>query len=283
VITDARTGASGRAALIVGHPGHELRVYRWLELVQPTVYVLTDGSGHTGLSRLDSTSKVLSAAGATPGTLFGSFSDADLYAAMLAGDRACLCRVVHTLADALSRTNVDYVVADALEGFNPSHDLCRFLVNAAVALARQTTHRPLRNFDFLLEGSPNVCPDHLRAAAVTLELSDEELERKIAAAKGYAELRAETDWALARFGAAAFRTECLRPVIDTRQGIDEMEQEPPYYERYGEQQVAAGHYDRVIRYRAHVQPLVRSLWHDVGLNGDYTTVTIASATTGRSI
>jgi hypothetical protein len=280
---DAHAGARGKAALIVGHPGHELRVYRWLELAQPTVYVLTDGSGHTGRPRIESTRTVLATAGATAGTLFGSFSDADLYTAMLSGDRACLCRVIHTLAEALSRTGIDYVVADALEGFNPSHDLCRFLVNAAVALTRQSTQRALGNFDFLLEGSPSACPDHLRAEAVLLELTDADLERKIAAAKGYPELREETEGALARFGAAAFRTECLRPVIDARQGIDTMEEEPPYYERYGEQQVAAGHYDRVIRYRAHIQPLVRSLWHEVGLNGDYTTATIASAATGRAI
>jgi hypothetical protein len=283
VVVDARTSAGGRAALIVGHPGHELRVYRWLELAQPTVYVLTDGSGHTGRSRLHSTRAVLSAAGATAGTLFGRFSDADLYTAMLEGDRVCLCRTIHTLADALSRTRVDYVLADALEGFNPSHDLCRFLVNAAVALAQKGTQQPLRNFDFLLEGSPSACPDHLRAEAVTLELTDAELERKIAAAKGYPELREETEGALARFGATAFRTECLRPVIDPRQGIDAMDEEPPYYERYGERQVAAGHYDRVIRYRAHIQPLVRSLWHEFGLNDDYTTVTIASAPTGSAI
>jgi hypothetical protein len=279
LLTQVDGTVEGRAALIVGHPGHELRVHRWLELAKPTVYVLTDGSGHTGRSRLRSTSKVLAAAGATPGTIFGSFSDADLYAAMLASDRAVLSRVVHALADALVCSKADYVVADALEGFNPSHDLCRYLVNAAVAL----TQKPLRNFEFLLEGSPSACPEHLRADSVRLELTEDDLTRKIAAAKSYPELREETENALARFGAAAFRTECLRPVRDPRQGIDALDQEPPYYERYGEQQVAAGHYDRVIRYRAHIQPLVQALWRDVGLNGTHTTVTTVSALTGTAI
>jgi hypothetical protein len=274
----------GRAALIIGHPGHELRVHRWLELAKPTVYVLTDGSGHTRRSRLRSTSTVLHAAGATPGTIYGSFSDADLYSAMLAGDRAVFCRVVHALADALVCSKVDDVVADALEGFNPSHDLCRYLVNAAVALAQYRQRLgPVRNFEFLLEGSPAACPEDLRADSVRLELTDDDLARKIAAARSYPELREETDAALARFGSAAFRTECLRPVRDVRQGLDSLDQEPPYYERYGEQQVAAGHYDRVIRYRAHIQPLVRALWHDVGLNGPHTTVTIASALTGTAM
>ena len=48
------------------------------------------------------------------------------------------------------------------------------------------------------------------------------------------ELIAAVNAALARFGAAAFRTECLRPVRDLRQGLDALDQEPPYYERYGE-------------------------------------------------
>ena len=43
-----------RCALVVAHPGHELRVYGWLALRKPDVYILTDGSGHTGNSRLDS-------------------------------------------------------------------------------------------------------------------------------------------------------------------------------------------------------------------------------------
>jgi hypothetical protein len=211
----------------------------------------------------------LADAGAGQGSLYGCCSDAELYAAMLAPDRAHLGHIVQALADAFARTEVDYVVADALEGFNPSHDLCRFLVNASVAVARKATGQELHNFDFLLDGSPTACPEHLRGAAVTLELTDDDLDRKLAAAKGYPELRGETESALARFGAAAFRTECLRPVVDTRQGLDGMEHEPPYYERYGEQQVAAGHYDRVIRYRTHLQPLVHGLWDDVGLNGHH--------------
>jgi hypothetical protein len=44
------------AGLIVGHPGHELRVDGWLTQTPPVVHVLTDGSGDRGASRIDSTS-----------------------------------------------------------------------------------------------------------------------------------------------------------------------------------------------------------------------------------
>src|SRR5207253_5484219 len=33
----------GRAALVIAHPGHELRVYHWLRLARPSVFILTDG------------------------------------------------------------------------------------------------------------------------------------------------------------------------------------------------------------------------------------------------
>jgi hypothetical protein len=36
--------------------------------------------------------------------------------------------------------------------------------------------------------------------------------------------------------------------------------EVPYYETYGEQRVAAGAYDRVLRFREHLLPLADALW-----------------------
>jgi hypothetical protein len=254
-----------KAALIVGHPGHELRVYRWLELARPTVFVLTDGSGRGHQSRLPSTSRVLADAGATPGAVYGRFTDAEMYAAILAGDAASLLRTAQDLAQALLDAEVDYVVGDALEGFNPSHDLCRFLINIAVSLVENKTGRALGNFDFLLDGSPEARAGHEHESAIRVALDARGLERKLTAADGYAELRAEAAAALEQFGPGAFLTEYLRPVSDWRQGLDHMEQEPPSYERYGEQRVRSGNYDEVIRYRSNVQPLIRTLWCEAGL------------------
>ena len=35
----------GRTAVVVGHPGHELMVYHWIESHRPLYCCLTDGSG----------------------------------------------------------------------------------------------------------------------------------------------------------------------------------------------------------------------------------------------
>src|ERR1051326_4543446 len=77
---------AGRAALMIGHPGHELRMHGWLESVRPIVFILTDGSGRTGQSRLDSTTQILARAGATPGSIYGRLTDLALYTALLEQD-----------------------------------------------------------------------------------------------------------------------------------------------------------------------------------------------------
>ncbi|HEX8245140.1 MAG TPA: hypothetical protein VF541_16635, partial [Longimicrobium sp.] len=50
---------AGTPALVVAHPGHELRVYGWMERARPLVFVLTDGSGSGSEGRLESTTGVL--------------------------------------------------------------------------------------------------------------------------------------------------------------------------------------------------------------------------------
>ncbi|MEO7190186.1 MAG: hypothetical protein ABI051_03950 [Vicinamibacterales bacterium] len=271
--------------MVIGHPGHELRVHHWIEIAKPLTFVLTDGSGRGTRSRLGSTTRVLDRAGATCGDIYGCFTDAEVYAHIRTGNVAVFAEVMRGLAAAFIDQHIEYVAADALEGFNPSHDVCRYLVNGAVALVRQRTGRVLTNFDFVLDGRPDECAESVRAEAVSLQLDAEALNRKLAAARAYPELKSETERALARFGTVAFATELLRPVFDERQGIGVIDPDPPYYEQFGEQQVRAGFYDSVIRYRQHVQPLVLELWRQAGLTGIAAapTVTTTSAASGRAI
>jgi hypothetical protein len=246
-----------RAALVVAHPGHELRVHHWIERARPVVFVLTDGSGHTGCSRLDSTTAVLEPAGATPGSIYGRLSDRDVYRAILGGDSDLFISLADELAQALDDAGVDSVAGDAVEGFNPGHDVCRLVLNAAL-LRLEAAGRRLRNFEFPLEGAPQECPSEDRAEAIFLELDGDALRRKLAAARAYPELAGEVERTFALHGWEPFRVECLRPV---RYGLEiggRFEQ-PPYYETYGEKQVAAGYYREVLRFRDHMAPLAASL------------------------
>jgi hypothetical protein len=249
--THATLGA-GRAALVVAHPGHELRVHGWLELATPRVLVLTDGSGHGERSRLASTARVLAAAGATQGPIFGRFTDRAMYAAMLAGDPAPFVALAEELAGALA--DADYVVADAAEGYNPAHDACRFLVDAAVAAAARRRGRACVNFSFPLVGTPE--PALAPPGCARLVLDESAFARKLAAAQAYAELAGEIGDALRSVPAAAFRVEVLTPV---RPGTSHAPAEQPYYERYGETQVARGYYAQVLRWNEHLRPIAEAL------------------------
>ena len=162
--------------------------------------------------------------------------------------------LVHELAEVLVSAGIDEVAGDAVEGFNPSHDVCRFVIDGAVALASRRTRRPIDNRDFVLEARPDACPEASRAAATWLRLDDAALDRKIDAALQYPELRPEVDGALERFGRGAFAVECLRPVTAAL-AADAVDDELPSYERYGEQRVREGRYAQIIRYRQHVLPV----------------------------
>src|SRR6185436_1441495 len=105
----ASSSGTAASALIVAHPGHELRVHGWLERERPLVCVLTDGSGHSGVSRLPSTLRVLRRAGARPGPVFGRFTDRALYEVLLGGRIEILASVACELAKVLATEHVERV------------------------------------------------------------------------------------------------------------------------------------------------------------------------------
>jgi len=70
---------------------------------RPLVFVLTDGSGRTAQSRLHSTTRILERAGATPGPVYGRFSDAAIYAAMLSGQPEVFLSLLEEIAGRIDR------------------------------------------------------------------------------------------------------------------------------------------------------------------------------------
>jgi hypothetical protein len=241
-------------ALVVAHPGHELRVYHWLETHHPIYCCLTDGSGGSATSRLSSTTRLLDTVGASLGPIYGRYPDTDVYRLLLDGRVDVFVALARELAAALATAGVECVAGDAVEGFNPAHDVCRLVVNGAVEILRRQTGRDVRSYEFLLDGPP----DANRPGSVVVRLDAAALERKLAAARDYTEMRAEVDAALARYGRQAFAIECLRPATATSP-LMRFEEELPYYERFGERRVEEGRYSEIIRYRDHVRPVAMAI------------------------
>ena len=249
---------AARPVLVVGHPGHELRVYGWMMTTRPVVHVVTDGSGSDRQPRIASTTTLLDNVGATRGSIYGRMSDREMYSAILDGNHARFIALAEELSATLISGNVSLVAGDAVEGFNPSHDVCRYVINAAVRIAAAAGHT-MACYAFPLDGAPDAGGDGLRRGALRVDLTDEMLTRKLEAAHAYAELRGEVEGALQRVGTAPFRTEWLFPV-DLADPYGRNPNETPYYEIYGAQRVEAGAYAHLVTFREHVRPLADALW-----------------------
>lgn len=288
-----------RAALVVAHPSHELRVHGWLQRVRPHVFVLTDGSGRYGQKRLASTTRVLNEVGAQPGSIYGRITDLELYEAILSQNFDLFISLSDKLADSLLTEQIEYVVGDAAEGYSSAHDVCRLLINAAVRMIGLKHRRHIQNFDFLVVGPPDDYSPAEDDERVWIHLSDEMFSRKLATAHNYSpELAADIDAALKgkRFeGIKRFYeppgadVEMHRMFLTALKSRPEIEAQVfsgveldtfrieclrpvracasgsdekatlPFYEIYGETLVAAGRYDCVIRYRDHIRPLEDAL------------------------
>jgi hypothetical protein len=249
-----------RAALIVAHPGHELLLHGWLSLTRPPVYVLTDGSGHSGRSRLQATTRLLEAIGASPGCIYGRFTDAQFYQALLNQDVALFTSLASELAEDLARRRIAYVVGDTIEGYNPTHDVCRLLINAAVEQAQRAGGQQLANYKFSVVGRS----DAARPQSIRLRLDERAFSDKLAAARTYAEWMAEVDDTINDAGEESFRDEYLHAINDHEESGAAVAV-PPFYEQYGEKQVAAGYYQDVLRYRQHILPIATALREHVDM------------------
>lgn len=253
-----RTGPEARsrapAALVIGHPGHELRVFEWAARNTPRVFVLTDGSGAGTRSRLARTDALLAELGSVRDAGFPVQSDRRIYQQMMRADPAPFVDLAERLADAFVMHGIATVAGDAAEGFNPTHDLCRGLVNAAVAIARAKSRRAIANYEFdLTEWECGGTASH-DARCVHTSLTDDIFRSKLAAARSYDELRGEVDQALAWHGEDYFRLECIRPAGDIAEPGT-----PPYYETIGAERVQRGVYHAVLRYADHVRPVLEGL------------------------
>lgn len=230
--------------LIVAHPGHELLLHGWISRNKPVVHVLTSGT------RLARTADLLRDLGAHPGTIFGRLSDREAYAMIMERNTALLLSLVTELADQLERDRPAIIVGDAAEGYNPVHDLCRLIAGSAIAMAGVST----KQYEYAVVNHPQSFEE------IAIDLDAAEYAAKMESARGQAALLTDIEELLARHGADAYRREALGPVVDwTALGGDE----PPLYERYGEERVAAGRYTNVIRRREHMLPLRDALRAEV--------------------
>jgi hypothetical protein len=236
--------AAQQALLVIAHPGHELRLYGWLHSVHADVVILTTGAGRCGGSRTDSSRRVLDEVGATPSSIFGRYSDLEIYSAFLNGQNRLFMELAADLASILRSKPYTAVVADPFEGHNPTHDVCRVLVEAALERVAARTGRVIPHYEYPLINNhiPVSGDDDIHVC-----LDENELTKKIHAAFSYPELAAEVSMRLQLEGVSQQAKELLRRI--SRQSPSySLPTEPPFY-----------HYPAVLRYREHFVPVSRAL------------------------
>lgn len=251
----------GPHLVVVGHPGHEMRCFGWLLRQRPVVCALTDGSGLGGRSRLPSTTRILDAAGARVGPVYGQMTDVEVYETTMAQEHGRYLEIVDDLVEWLREHRPQTIVGDAAEGRESTHDICRLLIGAATQIYTRRQSTPPGLYDFPLFGLPDTLVGSSEGV-IHLELSDEEFERKIAQALRYEDLAAEVHETFDTLGEEVFRHEYFRPVA-ADDAFGGPVGHPPYYETYALQQVERGVFERALVYDPHVLSLTRALRNHV--------------------
>ena len=245
-MSDTREAADGRTLLLHAHPGHELRLFGWMERHKPTVFLMTDGSG-SGAPRTNHSRLTTQRAGARPGGIFGLAPDRDWYAAILNADLTMFDTVIGAIVDTAIADGARLIVSDAVDGYNPMHDLCE--VVAAAARMR------LKN--------QGLDVSHLIARAVAggddgdivseIRLDSAARHRKLAAVAAYTPLAEEVQSLLAEDPEALSREQLRRPAFAWGTHWS------PSWECVGASRVAASKYAQRIEYERHVRPLALAL------------------------
>ena len=253
-----------RAALVVAHPAHEIRVLQWLSQTRAHTYVLTQGSRSSAeTSRRQASEDLISSVGGTMSG-WGGIWDRDLYKCLLNGAVAPFERWTSELADDLAGREVDLVVADAWQFYNVAHDLTHLMARLATARASAVLRRPIAFFDYPVvpdEMAPGVAAQR---AVATLRLNEAEAMSKRAAAAAIADIAGDATDIEAVEGNHAFARESFRepPALQT---LLQTPCETPLYERFGEQRVQSNIYFDVIRW-GHVRTICEALVASYGSN-----------------
>ncbi len=127
-LTDPFTAPSSKRLAVFGHPAHELAVYGLLQRHAPQIIVITDGGGPV---RIEQSKAGLEKIGLRDHVTYLNFSESSFYDALLDSKSDLFFRVAEALRGEIERVNPDQIFCDAIEFYNPVHDITRpILLNA---------------------------------------------------------------------------------------------------------------------------------------------------------
>lgn len=245
-----------RSALVVAHPGHELRLFAWSGRARPDLCVIAKGArNRLDAGRADASRAIAAEIGTVPRDPFGAFHDVVLYEWIMAGDAAPFVRLAETLAEAFVARGVATVVTDGWQNYNPVHDLTHLMARTAAALAQARLGRLVDCLDY-----PVVLGKHAHAPpgpeTLRIELSPDEAAAKRGLIDRYPDIAGDVEALIEAAGLAAMEVETLHRPAPIEQLFPSGA--PPWYESYGRARVEAGVYREALGW-AHMAPVAHAL------------------------
>jgi hypothetical protein len=116
--------------VVFSHPNHEVAIFGLLQRWRPAILYLTDGGG---AGRVAETEQGLRSIGLLDRATFLNRPEASFYRALLDVDHAFFRDVADRVAEAVDRWQPRRVLCDAVEYYNPVHDLSLPLVVRGLA------------------------------------------------------------------------------------------------------------------------------------------------------
>jgi hypothetical protein len=168
--------------LVFSHPNHEIAVLGLINRLCPHLIYLTDGGGE---ARVDQTKEALEDY-RPASTHYLNRSEESLYDALLQGDSQFYRGVAAEVNAIAAHLDANSVYCDAVEFYNPVHDVALPVVRSAFAL----TDLPIFEVPLVYQKAGVVeefefqhIPGSLSSESFYIELSQDELTRKIATIK----------------------------------------------------------------------------------------------------
>jgi hypothetical protein len=122
-----------RVLMVMSHPNHEAAVFGIVQRLRPRLVILTDGGGQ---ARVEQSRLALERIGLLDRACFLNFRESDFYRALLDRDSPFFEKVVDRLREEIEASAPEQILCDAVEFYNPVHDLALPALYAALGRNR---------------------------------------------------------------------------------------------------------------------------------------------------
>jgi LmbE family N-acetylglucosaminyl deacetylase len=266
------------ALLVFSHPNHEVSMLGSIGRKAPNVVFLTDGGGE---QRIQETQRGLSAYLPEDALHFLRRPEWSLYEALVEHDVEFYRELSTEVGAIIDRLHPEEIYCDAVEFYNPVHDMtlpvvraaCRESNDVAVFEVPLIYQRAAALDSFELQRVPPSLEPH----SVSITLSEEELARKLAVLRGGIYQTLFSQMGPLILDAVATRAP-REQFMTARQTLPEPEPDQALrYDRRGLALQASGAVRAAIGYREHYVPMFASLCADCGPPGEGSGVSEAAA------